>query len=94
MSEQKVVGVSFDSDDVAPVVMLKAAGSEAQSVLGQALRDDVPVVHDPELVKQLYRIPMDRPIGRELFPVMAVLLAHVLRVDQEPELIRDKRETL
>jgi len=64
--------------------MLKAGGADAQALLQQAARDDVPVMRDPALVNQLYRVPIDQPIGRELFPVMAVLLAHVLRIDRAP----------
>jgi len=44
------------------------------------------------LTEQLYRVPMDAPVGREpgrpmgqLFPVMAVLLAQVLYLDQATE---------
>ena len=32
--------------------------------------------------EQPYRVPSDAPIGRELFPVMAVLLGQVLDLDQ------------
>jgi hypothetical protein len=32
--------------------------------------------------EELYCVPIDAPIGRELFPVMAVLLAQVLDLDQ------------
>jgi type III secretion system FlhB-like substrate exporter len=84
MADTKVVGVSYDPGDVAPLVMLKAAGADAETLVQQAkLRDDLPVIRDPALVNQLYRVPMDTPIGRELFPVMALLLAHVLRVDRD-----------
>lgn len=43
--------------------------------------------HDPVLLaEQLYRAPVEAPVGREpgsqLFPVMAVLLAQVLDLDQ------------
>lgn len=84
LNDKRVVGVSYEPGDAAPIVMLKAAGADADTVLSQAKsRDDVTIVRDPALVNQLYRVPMDRPIGRELFPVMAVLLAHVLRLDRE-----------
>ena len=84
MTLKRVVGVSYDVEDAAPVVMLKAAGADAQSILDSTrARDDVPVVRDPALLNQLYSVPMDQPIGRELFPVMAILLAHVLRLDKE-----------
>jgi len=86
MTEKRVVGVSYDMGDDAPLVMLKASGSEADDVLRKARRQEATlIVRDPELVKQLYRVPIDQPIGRELFPVMAVLLAHVLGVDRTQE---------
>ena len=81
---KKVVGISYTDGDPAPLVMLKAAGDEAETLLRQAeQREEIPVVRDAALVNQLYRIPMDQPVGRELFPVMALLLAHVLQVDQK-----------
>lgn len=86
MTDKRVVGVSYDPEANAPLVMLKAAGASADAVLAKAqARDDVAIVRDPSLVNQLYRVPMDQPIGRELFPVMAVLLAHVLRLDRETQ---------
>lgn len=86
MTDKRVVGVSYDAGDAAPVVMLKAAGAEADAIVREARGDgEVPIVRDPALVNQLYRVPIDNSIGRELFPVMAVLLAHVLRIDRGTE---------
>jgi flagellar biosynthesis protein len=84
MSTKKVVGVSFDPDsDGAPVVMLKGSGADAEALLEQARREgDVPVVSNVQLANALYRVPIDKPIGRELFPVMAALLAHVIQIDK------------
>jgi type III secretion system FlhB-like substrate exporter len=82
MSNKRVVGISYDLSDDAPVVMLKAAGDDAAVVLDAAARDDIAVIRDAALVEQLYRVPMDAPVGRELFPVMAMLLAHVLQIDK------------
>ena len=86
---QRVVGVSYELGQLAPTIVLKSAGAGAQAVLDAARRetDAPPVVRDTALVDQLYRIPIDAPIGRELFPVMATLLAHVIQLDrhlQEP----------
>lgn len=84
--EKRVVGVSYEMGDAAPLVMLKAAGADAENVLSKAkTEDEVPIVRNAELVHQLYRVPIDQPIGRELFPVMALLLAHVLRLDKQQE---------
>lgn len=84
MTTKKIVGVSYDIDSAAaPVVMLKGSGPEADAALEQARKlGTIPIVKDPELVRELYRVPMDSPISRELFPVMAALLAHVIQIDR------------
>jgi type III secretion system FlhB-like substrate exporter len=81
---QRVVGVTYEPGSLAPTVVLKSAGAGAEFVLEQARRaaDAPPVVRDAALVDQLYRIPIDTPIGRELFPVLATLLAHLVQVDR------------
>jgi type III secretion system FlhB-like substrate exporter len=81
---QRVVGVSYELGDLAPVVVLKSAGAGAQAVLDAARRSsDAPsIVRDSALVDQLYRIPIDGSVGRELFPVLATLLAHVVQLDR------------
>ncbi len=82
---QRVVGVSYELGQIAPTVVLKSAGCGAEAVLDAARRtvDGPAVVRDAGLVDQLYRIPIDAPIGRELFPVMATLLAHLVTVDRQ-----------
>jgi hypothetical protein len=37
---------------------------------------------DPQVLEQIYSVPLERPVGRELFTVMASLLAHVLHVNE------------
>ena len=86
---RRVVGVSYEQSAEAPLVMLKASGAEAEHLVKEAT--DVPVVRDPTLVNQLYRVPLDQPIGRELLPVMAVLLAHVLRMDRSQNDVEQMR---
>lgn len=89
MSTKRVVGVSYGPDDAAPIVVLKGAGAEAQALVAQARQQgDIPIVQSPDLAERLYRTPIDAAIDRELFPVMAALLAHVLRADQ---LLREKQ---
>ena len=34
---------------------------------------------DAQVLEQIYSVPLERPLGRDLFTVMASLLAHVLR---------------
>lgn len=82
MSTRRVVGVNCDLEQPAPVVVVKGAGAEADAILAQARDAELPVFRDTALVEQLYRVPIDAAIGRELFAVMASLLAHVITVDR------------
>jgi type III secretion system FlhB-like substrate exporter len=83
MSKDRVIGISFNPQDPAPPVMLKGCGEQVAPILSAArAAGDIPIVRDAALAQQLYRVPIDAPIGRELFPVMAVLLAQVLDLDQ------------
>jgi type III secretion system FlhB-like substrate exporter len=84
---QRVVGVSYEPGELAPVVVLKSAGAGAAAVLDAARHaaEAPAIVRDAALVEQLYRIPIDGDVGRELFPVMATLLAHVVTLDKHLE---------
>ena len=55
---------------------------DGETTVGDGLSSARPGdVCDPALLQALYRVPMDAPVSRELFPVMAALIAHVLSVD-------------
>jgi type III secretion system FlhB-like substrate exporter len=90
MSNDRVIGIGFNPEDPAPTVMLKGSGEHVAPILSAArAAGDIPIVRDAALAEELYRVPIDAPIGREpggpmgqLFPVMAVLLAQVLDLDQ------------
>jgi type III secretion system FlhB-like substrate exporter len=80
---RRVVAVGEVRTD-APVVVAKASGETAETVLEQArLRQGLPVVRDAALVDQLYRVPVSTAIAKDLFPVMASLLVHVLTLDKK-----------
>lgn len=84
---KRVVGVRLDPEAAVPVVIVKGAGAVARWLLDEGEMNQTPVVRDAPLLEELYRTPIDAPVNRDLFPVMAVLLAHVLQIDQ------DSRET-
>ena len=45
--------------------------------------EETPIIQASTLVNQLYRVPADESIGKDLFAVMAGILAHVLRIDKD-----------
>jgi flagellar biosynthesis protein len=84
MSElKKVVGLKYDPGEGVPQVIVKGAGVAADALLrSREALGGPPVVHDSALAEQLYRLPMEAPIGPELYELVAALLAHVFSLEQ------------
>ena len=81
---KKVVGLKYDPGEGVPQVIVKGSGAAAEALLRQReLSGGPPVVHDGALADQLYRLPMDAPIGPELYELVAALLAHVFSLEQQ-----------
>ena len=80
----RIVGLTYEpAEGGAPRVVLKASGELVEQVL-RARRHAAhaaPVVRDPALLEQLYRLPVDGEIGAELYRAVAIVIAHVLSVD-------------
>ncbi|MFS0757016.1 hypothetical protein ABC383_20280 [Noviherbaspirillum sp. 1P10PC] len=80
----RVVGLSYDeSAQQLPTVVLKAAGPATDALLSATLHASGPrLVRDAALLEQLYRLPVDAAIDPALFQLVAVLLSHVLAVNE------------
>jgi len=80
---QKVVGLAFEARDELPRVVVKGCGEAAERILRERDWLHGPgVVKDPQLLEQLYRLPMDGTIGPELFQLVAILLTHVFAIEE------------
>ena len=81
---KKVVGLKYEPGEGVPQVIVKGAGAAAEELLRRRdALDGPPVVEDRALAEQLYRLPMEAPIGPELFELVAALLAHVFSLEQQ-----------
>jgi len=81
--DKKVVGIAYEPGKGLPRVVVKGNGPMADEILRARDPADGPLlVKDPQLLQQLYRLPMDAEIGPELFQLVAALLAHVFAVEQ------------
>ena len=81
---RRVIGLRYDPEEGLPQVVVKGAGQMAEEILKR--RDwlhEQPVVRDPELVNQLYKLPIDARIGPELFQLVATLLMHVFAIEEK-----------
>lgn len=80
----RVVGLRYDPEDGLPQIVVKGSGHMADEILKR--RDwlhQQPVVRDPQLVDQLYKLPIDARIGPELFQLVATLLVHVFAIEEK-----------
>lgn len=87
----RAVGLAYKPEAGLPRVVFKAAGELAEQALDQGLRLSGPrVVRDAQLLKQLYRLPVDAGIDASLFQAVAILLAHVLALNER---LRDRTQS-
>lgn len=80
----RVVGLRYRPEEGLPQMVLKGSGEMADEILRRRdwLREQ-PVVRDPQLVEQLYKLPVDARIGPELFQLVAALLVHVFAIEEK-----------
>jgi flagellar biosynthesis protein len=80
---RRVVGLKYTPQEGPPKVILKGAGKTAQEVVDRAGQlAEHKIVKDPELLDQLFRLPVDAPIDAALFQVVAALLVHIYAMDE------------
>jgi len=81
---QKVVGLKYEKGKGLPKVLLKGQGYIADEILRRRDKyNGPPLVKDEKLVQQLYKLPIDGEIGRDLFELVAILLVHVYAVEKK-----------
>lgn len=67
----------------APEVVASGRGLIAEEIVRLARQHNVPLHEDAELVEALSRLELTESIPRELYAVVAEILAYVFRVDAE-----------
>ena len=67
----------------APQVVAAGCGLVAEEIVRVAKAHNVPLHEDAELVQALSRLELTESIPRELYAVVAEVLAYVFRVDAE-----------
>jgi type III secretion system FlhB-like substrate exporter len=80
---KRVVGLKYDKEqNGVPRVILKASGEHAEKIIKKGRKiSPHKEIKDEQLLKQLYKLPVDAEIGSELFELVAMLLVHVYSMD-------------
>lgn len=81
---KKVVGLKYTPGEGLPTVILKGSGKIADEILkSRNALNSHKVIENDELVKKLYRLPIDAEITSDLYDVVAIVLSHVFSVNQK-----------
>jgi flagellar biosynthesis protein len=93
---KRVVGLRYVPEEGLPQVIVKGCGPLAEALLERRDRHAGPqVVRNEALLQSLYRLPLDSPIGRDMFRIVAVILAHVFALEHKmglQQIIGDKHD--
>ncbi len=81
---KKVVGLKYTPGEELPRLILKGSGHIAEEILkNRNTINSHKVVEDKDLVNKLYRLPIDAEITKDLYEVVAIILAHVFSVNEK-----------
>ena len=67
-------------EDVAPKVIAKGEGLVAERIVAIAREHDIPIHHDPTVVRALLDVELDQHIPGELYLAVAQVLAFLYRL--------------
>ncbi|MCD6490145.1 MAG: EscU/YscU/HrcU family type III secretion system export apparatus switch protein [Thermodesulfobacterium sp.] len=77
------VAVKYNPQEEAPRVVAKGKGYLAELILKIAKNHNIPIKKDSKLVKELYKLELDKPIPPELYRAVAVVLAWAYNLNKK-----------
>ncbi len=81
--EKIAVALKYEIKDKAPKVVAKGKGYLAELILKLAKEYNIPIKHDSILVKELYKLELEKPIPPELYNAVAVVLAWAFNLNKK-----------
>ncbi len=76
MEEKRTISVNYNEDRSTPEIVRKASGLEADEIIEMAKDAGIYIHEDPVLFSHLDEIPEGSSIPRELYAIMAEILAY------------------
>ncbi len=81
---KKAVALKYNSDEgIAPKVTAKGSGPVAEKIIEIAVKHNVPVKDDPDLVEVLSKLDIDEEIPPEIYVAVAELLAFIYSINSK-----------
>ena len=81
--EKLTVAIKYNPQEEAPKVVAKGKGYLTELILKIAKNYNIPIKKDSKLVKELYKLELDKPILSELYKAVAVVLAWAYNLKQK-----------
>jgi len=85
--EKLAVALKYEPEEGAPKVVAKGKGLLAELILKIAREKGIPIKEDSKLVRELYKLELEKPIPEELYQAVAAVLAWAYRLNEK---LRDK----
>jgi len=80
--EKLAVALKYNPEKEAPEVVAKGEGYLAELILKIAKNHNIPIKKDSKLVKELYKLEINKPIPPELYKAVAIVLAWAYNLNQ------------
>jgi len=81
--EEKIaVALKYEVEKGAPEVVAKGRGRLAELILQIAREHNIPIKEDHKLVKELYKLELNKSIPPELYYAVATVLAWAIRLNK------------
>lgn len=82
--KKKAVALKYDKESGGPpVITASGYGKVAEKIIKIAQENKIPLQEDSTLVEALSRLDIGQEIPSELYEAVAVVLAYVLKTDEE-----------
>jgi flagellar biosynthesis protein len=81
--EKLAVALKYNLEEEAPKVVAKGEGYLAELILKIAKNHNIPIKRDSKLVKELYKLELNKPIPPELYKAVAIVLAWAYNLNQK-----------
>jgi len=82
--EEKIaVALKYETEKGVPEVIAKGKGRLAELILQIAREHNIPIKEDDKLVKELFRLELNKPIPPELYYAVAAVLAWAIRLNKK-----------
>ncbi|MFN3567527.1 MAG: EscU/YscU/HrcU family type III secretion system export apparatus switch protein [Caldimicrobium sp.] len=84
MEEEKIaVALKYEPEKGAPEVIAKGIGYLAHLILQIAKEYKIPIKEDSTLVRELYKLELNKPIPPELYQAVAVVIAWAFKLNEQ-----------